>query len=523
MGLMHRRKQGNPERQKKMSIRQQISILFIINMLFVVLACWFINATFLEKFYLWNKEEAMNYAYENFNRAAGKGILDTDGYDIEWQKICGKYNISAVILDADSQTIICSSNDVGNMKHLLMDYFFGVGPDFNLRDKRVIDENDKYTVQIVGDKRMQSEFVEMWGVLDNGNPFLLRSPLEGIKDSARISNHFLLYVGMASVLFGTVMISILSGRISRPILDLANISEKMRHLDFEAKYCEKEWETAEIEHLGKNINELSEVLKTTISELKTVNNELQRDIDNKNKVDEMRREFLSNVSHELKTPLALIQGYAEGLKEGVTDDPDNMNYYCEVIMDEATKMNTMVKKLLTLNELEFGNDTVQIERFDIVALIENYIQSIDILLKQNNAEVLMDRYEPVYVWADEFKIEEVLMNYLSNALNHLANERKIRITIWQGEGKVKVSVFNTGEPIPEESLPYIWEKFYKVDKARTREYGGSGVGLSIVKAIMNSLHQNYGVCNYDDGVEFWIELDTEGRTYDETGTSKNGS
>ena len=127
------------------------------------------------------------------------------------------------------------------------------------------------------------------------------------------------------------------------------------------------------------------------------------------------------------------------------------------------------------------------------------------------------------MWADEFKIEEVLMNYLSNALNHLANERKIRITIWQGEGKVKVSVFNTGEPIPEESLPYIWEKFYKVDKARTREYGGSGVGLSIVKAIMNSLHQNYGVCNYDDGVEFWIELDTEGRTYDETGTSKNGS
>ena len=88
---------------------------------------------------------------------------------------------------------------------------------------------------------------------------------------------------------------------------------------------------------------------------------------------------------------------------------------------------------------------------------------------------------------------------------------------------MKVSVFNTGEPIPEESLPYIWEKFYKVDKARTREYGGSGVGLSIVKAIMNSLHQNYGVCNYDDGVEFWIELDTEGRTYDETGTSKNGS
>lgn len=222
----------------------------------------------------------------------------------------------------------------------------------------------------------------------------------------------------------------------------------------------------------------------------------------------MRKEFLSNVSHELKTPIALIQGYAEGLKEGINDDPDSRNFYCEVIMDEAAKMNHMVKKLLTLNQLEFGNDVVSMERFDIVALLKNYIQSAGILTKQNGIEVRMKDYAPVYVWADEYKTEEVFMNYFSNAVNHCAGDKIIDVKLENGDGRVRVSVFNTGEPIPADSIDHIWEKFYKVDKARTREYGGSGVGLSIVKAIMDSMNQKYGVENYTNGVLFWFELET---------------
>ena len=222
----------------------------------------------------------------------------------------------------------------------------------------------------------------------------------------------------------------------------------------------------------------------------------------------MRKEFLANVSHELKTPIALIQGYAEGLQEGISDDPESRKYYCDVIMDEAAKMNVMVKKLMTLNQLEFGNDVVSMERFDIVDLICNYVQSAQILTKQNEVSVRMDHYEPIFVWADEFKTEEVFMNYFSNAVNHCAGERLIDVKLTLKENKVRVSVFNTGAPIPEESAPYIWDKFYKVDKARTREYGGSGVGLSIVKAIMESMNQQYGVINYENGVEFWFELET---------------
>jgi signal transduction histidine kinase len=222
----------------------------------------------------------------------------------------------------------------------------------------------------------------------------------------------------------------------------------------------------------------------------------------------MRKEFLSNVSHELKTPIALIQGYAEGLKEGIDDGLESRDFYCGVIMDEASKMNHMVTKLLSLNQLEFGTDTVAMERFDITMLIRNYLQSAEILCRQKEISLRMEDYPPVSVWADEFKVEEVFNNYFSNAINHVAGNRVIDVKLTLKENRVRVSVFNTGIPIPEESIPHIWEKFYKVDKARTREYGGSGVGLSIVKAIMDAMNQSYGVINYDNGVEFWFELET---------------
>ena len=223
----------------------------------------------------------------------------------------------------------------------------------------------------------------------------------------------------------------------------------------------------------------------------------------------MRTEFIGNVSHELKTPIALIQGYAEGLKEGISDDPANREFYCDVILDEANKMNQLVKNLLTLNQLELGNEEIVFERINLVELIQGVIQSNEILIRQKQAEVRFYPRQPVYVWADEYKVEQVFRNYLSNAINHLDEERVIdvKIAIDEEKGKARISVFNTGTPIPEEDLAHIWGKFYKVDKARTREYGGHGIGLSIVKAIMESFQQAYGVLNYENGVAFWFELD----------------
>lgn len=452
-----------------------------------------------------DKQKVLMETYRILNTASNAGNLNSEEFDIEFQKICGKYNINYILLDTESKTLKTSTPNYEVLSKRLIGNLFS--KELYPTD-HILQEEEKFVIQIASDARTDTEFLEMWGVLDNGNLFLFRNPLESIRESVSLANRFLAYVGIGSALVSAVIILIVSGKVTKPIKELTDISERMIHLDFDAKYTGKS--RTEIALLGQNINELSCTLENTISELKSANNELQRDIEKKNRIDEMRKEFLSNVSHELKTPIALIQGYAEGLKEGISDDEESRNFYCEVIMDEASKMNNMVKKLLTLNQLEFGNDNVTMERFDVAALIKNYLQSVDILCRQKGISVIVPEYRPVYVWADEFMTEEVFGNYFSNAMNHVAGDRVIDVKLKMNEKAVRISVFNTGQPIPDESLPHIWEKFYKVDKARTREYGGSGVGLSIVKAIMDSLNRQYGAINYENGVEFWFELEAAG-------------
>lgn len=485
------------------SIKRQFAMIFIGMMIATILMCWAINNIFLEKYYIENKEKVLTNAYTVVNNAFSSGNITTDEFAIQMQKLIEKYNMNLIVLDANSKMQITFGNDQEAMRKRLWDNFFN---DFDEPEKTILKEAEQYIIQRITDSRTNTEYIEMWGVFDNGNIFLFRTALEGIKDSVSISNRFLAYIGMIAVIISGAVILMVSRRVTEPILELARISERMASLDFDVKYNGNS--RNEIALLGKNINELSNALEATISELKTANNELQKDIEKKNEIDEIRKEFLSNVSHELKTPIALIQGYAEGLKEEINDDAESREFYCDVIIDEAAKMNNMVKKLLTLNQLEFGNDVVMLERFDIVALIRNYIQSAEILTKQKEIMVRFESTPPIYVWADEFKTEEVFANYFSNAMNHAAGEKIIDVRLCRKENKVRISVFNTGEPIPVESLSHLWEKFYKVDKARTREYGGNGVGLSIVKAIMDSMNQEYGVMNYDNGVEFWFELET---------------
>lgn len=310
------------------------------------------------------------------------------------------------------------------------------------------------------------DYVECWGMLDEDHYFIIRTPLESIRESADISNKFYFAVGLAIIIVSGMMIMVVTKRITRPISELTELSKKMSDLDFEARYESKVGN--EIDMLGDNFNRMSTQLENTISELKSANNELQRDIEDKIKIDKMRKEFLDNVSHELKTPIALIQGYAEGLKENISDDPESREFYCDVIMDEASKMNKLVKNLLTLNQLESGKDAVVMERFDIVSLIRGVLQTMDIMIGQKKAKVIFDEQKPIYVWADEFKTEEVVTNYVSNALNHLDGDRQIEIKLVDEDSRVKVTVFNNGTPIPEADIPNLWNKFYKVDQGQNK-------------------------------------------------------
>ena len=488
---------------KKHSLTRQITSIVSLLVAGAILLCWVLNTTLLPRYYMHNKKEVLIENYQTISNASAQNELESDEFAVTFDNLCSNGNIMALILQQDGKVLRSSVNDLDALRTEFWDVLLH-------GDKmEVLYSNKQYQLLKKTDTRLDSEYLVLVGVLENGDMVLMRTAVESIRESAAISNRFLLFAGAAAIVASILVAFFTTRHITKPLQQLTDISKRMVDLDFNAKYESDQSNSYEVEELGNHINRLSENLERTISELKTANVELQDDIEKKIQIDEMRKEFLSNVSHELKTPLALIQGYAEGLQECINDDAESREFYCEVIIDEADKMNRMVKKLLTLNQLEFGNDQVIMERFDMTELIRGVANSTRILMEQKGIRLELENSEEAWVWGDEFKEEEVITNYMSNAINHADGEKLIRVFYTRSEDKLRVSVFNTGQPIPKEDIEKIWVKFYKVDKARTREYGGSGIGLSIVKAIMDSFHQRCGVINHEDGVEFWMELATK--------------
>lgn len=486
----------------KYSLTRRVTLAMTALAAGTVLLCLILNTLFLGQFYMWNKTKILSNSYDKINAAAKAGTMDSEEFDIEFERICANNNLAIMIINPDQTIVHSSSSDTQTMLKYFMELLISFSES----------SPEKFMIQKRHDLRMESDYLVMWGVLSDGKLIIARSALESIHESSSLTNRFLFMIGGIAVVIGAVIAGIVTRRITNPILELTELSTRMAELDFEAKYMPRVHQN-EIDFLGEHMNEMSAKLEHTISELKRANNELMLDNERKTQIDEMRKEFLSNVSHELKTPLALIQGYAEGLQECINDDAESRDFYCEVIMDEADKMNQMVKKLLTLNHLEFGDEAAAMERFDLTELIAGVVSASSILIQQSGITVRFDSSRPMYVWADEFKIEEVMTNFLSNAIHYAMYEKRIDIYYTLKEDCVRISVFNTGDPIPDDDLEKVWIKFYKVDKARTREYGGSGIGLSIVKAVMDSLNRQCGVCNRDGGVEFWIELDRKNEEF----------
>lgn len=507
------------------SLRTRLIIIFA-GMLFITIACvYFANIFFLPSYYQKMKVSQMKTVYANTVKIcagvdwqeleeAQKSLL-YDKLDI----LSGNSGVNVYVLKVEAHT---DSGDIATLdyaypldsdrlqevtKDQLGKYvkavFFGTQLDENCQ---ILSKSENCEVYKVYDDRFSSNYIELTGQMPDNYWVYLRANYQSIQESAAVSNRFLLHVGLIIVLAGIIVIMFVSNQYTKPILKLARHARDMQKLNFSSRYCENRCD--EIGVLGDSMNALSDKLEETISELKTANNELQLDLQRRTEQEEMRQEFLANVSHELKTPIALIQGYAEGLLENVNDDPESREFYCDVIVDEAAKMNQMVKRLLSLNQLEFGNGQVHLEHFNLVSLLDSVVNAAEILFKQKDVTLSYQRpQKPIMVWADEYMIEEVLTNYVSNALNHVKYENKIEIKVVPDD-IVRVSVFNTGDPIPDSDIDKIWSKFYKVDKARTREYGGNGIGLSIVKAVMEAHNRQYGVKNYDNGVEFWFELDS---------------
>ena len=501
---------------KKHYLRKKFSMIFA-GVFFALIVIMLIGDNFfLERFYEYRKEHVLQNAYLEIDRYLQEGggfpsvfpeEKSGSGTDTAVTRyisnLTEKENISVIIMDNTSSRSYTSSANPNALLQRLSSYILGKSGD----KRKSLYEGENYTIVKTEGRGDDGGYMESWGYFsDNSTSFIMSMPLSSLSEAVSVFNSFLLFLGFITMVLGIIIVYIASYEVTKPIQQLAKLSLKMSKLDFSARF---EGDSSdEIATLGNSMNVLSERLEETICDLKKANNELLSDIENKTMIDKRRQEFVANVSHELKTPIALIMGYAEGLSEGLCEDSESRTYYSNVILDEAKRMNHMVKDLMNLSAIEQGKDLPDFALLDFPKLLQGVISSMDILLKQEEIQLEVDIPKTLYLYGDEFKIEEVLMNYLQNAIHHVTEPKQISIyTENRGKNLVEVHVRNTGNPIPKEDLSHVFEKFYKVDKAHTRAYGGSGLGLSIVKAIMDSHHQECGVKNTLTGVDFWFTLE----------------
>jgi signal transduction histidine kinase len=480
-----------------------IGIIIIIIILFFVV----VNSTIIEKYYYYKKQKDSINAYEYINLKLSENNID-DSLKEEIYKICLENNYDIIIENDGTLEFSSRENFLDDFEEFTVVKSKVKYSIFNQDDILYSDGN--VNVRIMQDKKHGMSFMMLYATLDSGENIYVRTSISIINEATQVSNRFLILVAAIAVIFGGVATLIATERFTNPIEKLDKIAKNMTKLDFSESY-EVLGTEDEIDDLGKSINKISKRLEETIKKMKKNNTDLERDIENKSKIDEMRKKFISDVSHELKTPISLIQGYAEGLVENVNTDEESKNFYAEVILDEANKMDKLVKRLLELMKLEYDEKNFNDMNFDIVELINEIIRISKVKLEEEKIEVIFDEKYPTYVFADDFYIEQVVTNYFTNAIKNVKEingKKQIVISINKAEeqGKVRISVFNTGSHIDEEHIERIWNRFYKIDESRDRSKGGTGIGLSLVKAIMNKYNNNYGVNNVKDGVEFYFEL-----------------
>ena len=290
--------------------------------------------------------------------------------------------------------------------------------------------------------------------------------------------------------------------VSRPIDQISQVTKGIAQMDFN-QVCPS-YRITELNELSEHINSLSASLDLTLRTLKRRNAQLEDDIEKEKKSMEARKEFIASASHELKTPLAVIQGYAEGLKYGVYKNKEDACY--DIILEEAQKMNALVLELLETSRMTAGAWQPHYETMALREKVDTTFDQMKTIFIKNaiTAENIID---PSYVsYADPTLFDRVFSNYLSNAISHCAGEKKIEVSAKIVDGCYRVSVFNTGTPIAEADLEHIWTSFYRADKARSRKEGRFGLGLSIVHSAQEQQGLKCGVINHEDGVEFWFDL-----------------
>ncbi|CUH95040.1 hypothetical protein P22_1109 [Propionispora sp. 2/2-37] len=492
----------------KLSIRTRLFTNLTALLLFFVFLSLCLTLLGLEKYYFWQKKNVLVTAGETIDSVY---LGNPEDLSLDLERL-GNTLGARIIISRDGYVKYSSFGRIINEKF----HELPPAPPSNAvsavpqppRPLSISKERESFdsrtVLEVQQDQVLKIDFLTMERQLNNGDTLLIHQPLAPMQESATVAAQFLGITGILALLLGSVWTFLFAKKFTAPILELNRIAQSMSKLNFSQKCTINR--SDEIGELGSSINQLSTQLDTAISELYQKNLQLMADVEKERKLDKMRKDFVSSVSHELKTPLALILGYAEGLKENVAKDEDSRNFYSSVIIDEAGKMDKLVKDLLNLSQIESGFFPLTQTDFDLSALLNDFASKYQTLFQEKNITLEMNLPDSRIVHGDSLRIEQVLTNLLTNAIDHTDANKQVKISIQDVDDKVRIFVFNSGKPIPEESFDKLWTSFYKVDKSRSREHGGYGLGLSIVRAIQELHGNRYGVQNTPEGVSFWFEV-----------------
>ena len=465
----------------------KIGAIFLV----FVIVLFISNSAFLSKYYEYSKKKQL---ISVATRIKGADLESSNEMIELLSEIQGDFGFECEIYNRNGKTLYSSLG--GQM----MDWLFKGNDmlDMHHRPLNIIKEetlSDGSKMITAEDKVIKREYFIYKFSLNHSATGEVRIQRSLITDSANIANEFIIFVAVCVLLASLVWVFVTARKIAKPISEMNKITSQMSRLDF-SKRLDKVSDD-EIGQLAQSINVLSESLNLSLKSLKESNAKLKDEIELERSLDKMRRGFVANVSHELKTPIAIIQGYAEGLRLDV--QKESKDKYCDIIIDESKRMNKLVLSLLSLSRYESGQVEINKNPFDLSALIKG--MGSRILEKTQKAQINYSFADGLIAFGDDFQIEQILKSYFENAISHVSEKGKIEARITEAENKYTVSVFNTGEQIDEKIMPEIWQSFYKDANSR-----GNGLGLSIVKTIMEVHNKKYGVKCEDGFAEFYIIL-----------------
>ena len=457
--------------KKKTSIQSKTLLYLLTFNVVIIVLLWICQISIFDIYY--EKEQISNMdsivsSLKNLNSEEVVSLLQDKAYQNE---VCIAITnpVTNVLTTYNANMNGCALNSNNKQVMDLVNQF--IESDVNFKSYRFV--NDTKHVSAL-----------MYGLKNSNNYLFIYSNLEDISDFTMIIKRQLMYVCILGIFIAVIISIFLSTKITDPIKEITKKARKLGSGNSDVSFKESGI---------KEIDELAETLSQAQKEMA--------------KTDELRRDLMANVSHDLKTPLTMIKAYAEMIRDISYKDKDKMNEHLGIIVDETDRLTVLVNDILDLSKMQSNADVLKLEKFDLVAEINSIVKKYQIIKETEKYTINVEMPDVAMIKADKKKINQVIYNLVNNAINYTGEDKLVTIKVTKHKKYFLVEIIDTGKGIKNEEIPYIWDKYYKNDKNHKRNVVSTGLGLSIVKQILELHNYEYGVKSVlKKGTTFYFKI-----------------